>query len=90
MANHASALKRQRQNEKRRLRNRGHKSAINTTIKKIFTSLNDKESGKAQELYREAVARLDSAVSKGALHRKTASRKISRLTRMVNDQSPKS
>ncbi|HVN71760.1 MAG TPA: 30S ribosomal protein S20 [Desulfomonilia bacterium] len=86
MANHASALKRQRQSEKRRLRNRGHKSAINTTIKKIFGSLNEKESDKARELYREAVARLDSAVSKGALHRKTASRKISRLTKMVNAQ----
>ena len=86
MANHASALKRQRQSEKRRLRNKGHKSAINTTIKKMFASLNEKETDKARDLYREAVARMDSAVSKGALHRRTASRKISRLTKLVNAQ----
>ena len=86
MANHASALKRQRQSEKRRLRNRGHKSAINTTVKKVLTSLSAKETDKARELFREAVARLDSAVTKGVLHRKTASRKISRLTKMVNAQ----
>ena len=86
MANHASALKRQRQSEKRRLRNRGHRSVINTTIKKMFSSLSEKETDKARGLYREAIARLDSAVSKGALHRRTASRKISRLTKMVNSQ----
>ena len=86
MANHASALKRQRQSEKRRLRNRGHRSAINTTVKKMFASLSEKETDKARELFREAVSRLDSAVTKGALHRKTASRKISRLTKIVNAQ----
>jgi small subunit ribosomal protein S20 len=86
MANHASALKRQRQSEKRRLRNKGHKSAINTTIKKLFASLNEKQTEKARDIYREAVARMDSAVSKGALHRRTASRKISRLTKLVNAQ----
>ena len=86
MANHASALKRQRQSENRRLRNRGHKSAINTTVKKVVTSLSAKEPDKARELFREAVARLDGAVTKGVLHRKTASRKISRLTKMVNAQ----
>jgi small subunit ribosomal protein S20 len=86
MANHASALKRQRQSERRRSRNRGHKSAINTTVKKVLTSLSAKETDKARELFREAVARLDSAVTKGALHRRTASRKISRLTKMVNAQ----
>ncbi len=86
MANHASALKRQRQSEKRRSRNRGHKSAINTTVKKVLTSISAKESDKARELSREAVALMDSAVTKGVLHRKTASRKISRLTKMVNAQ----
>jgi small subunit ribosomal protein S20 len=86
MANHASALKRQRQNEKRRLRSKGQKSAINTTIKKIFASLNDKETDKARGFYHEAVAKLDSAVTKGVLHRRTASRKISRLAKLVNAQ----
>jgi small subunit ribosomal protein S20 len=84
MANHASALKRQRQSEKRRLRNRGTKSAINTTVKKLTSSLNEKDADTARGLYKEAIARLDSAVNKGTLHRRTASRRISRLTKRVN------
>jgi small subunit ribosomal protein S20 len=86
MANHASALKRQRQSEKRRQRNRGTKSAINTTVKKLLTSLNEKDTDAATGLYKESIARIDSAVTKGALHRKTASRRISRLTKKVNAQ----
>lgn len=86
MANHASALKRQRQSEKRRLRNRGSKSAISTAVKKVFSALGEKNADTAREYYRQAVARLDSAVNKGTLHRKTASRRISRLARKVNAQ----
>jgi small subunit ribosomal protein S20 len=86
MANHASALKRQRQSEKRRLRNKGFRSEINTTIKKIFSSLSEKDTEGARKFYQQAIAHLDSSVSKGALHRKTASRRISRLTKKVNVQ----
>lgn len=86
MANHASALKRQRQSEKRRVRNKGHKSAVSTTVKKVITSLSEKDTDKTKALCKEAVSRLDGAVSKGALHRKTASRKISRLTKKVSSQ----
>jgi len=86
MANHPSALKRQRQTEKRRLRNKGCRSTINTTVKKIFTSLSEKDTDKAKEFYKEAVSCLDSAVTKGALHRKTASRRISRLTKKIRAQ----
>ena len=86
MANHPSALKRQRQSEKRRMRNKGHKSTINTTIKKLFTSLSEKDTDKAKEFYKEAVSCLDSAVTKGALHRRTASRRISRLTKKMGTQ----
>lgn len=86
MANHPSALKRQRQSEKRRVRNKGYKSTINTTIKKVFTSLSEKDTDKAKEFLREAVSRLDRAVSKGALHRRTASRRISRLTKKLSAQ----
>jgi small subunit ribosomal protein S20 len=86
MANHPSALKRQRQSEKRRLRNRGSRSAISTTVKKIFSSLSEKDTDTAHECYRQAIAHLDSAVNKGALHRRTASRRISRLTKRINTQ----
>ncbi|MBN1635335.1 MAG: 30S ribosomal protein S20 [Deltaproteobacteria bacterium] len=83
MANHPSALKRMKQNQKRRLRNKSYRSRINTTIKKIFTALDDKENETARLYYQQALARLDSAVNKGIIHRKTASRRISRLTKKV-------
>jgi small subunit ribosomal protein S20 len=86
MANHASALKRQRQSEKRRTRNKGHKSAINTTVKKVFTALSEKKADSAKGFYKEAVSLLDGAVTKGALHRRTASRRISRLTKKLSAQ----
>lgn len=85
MANHASALKRVKQTKKRRLRNKSCKSTINTTVKKVFASIEEKNDEGVKTYYKEAVSRLDSAVSKGILHRRTASRKISRLTRKVSE-----
>lgn len=87
MANHPSALKRQRQDKKRRLRNKSCRSTINTTVKKIFSSLDEKDNDGVQLYYKQAIAHLDSAVTKGILHRKTASRRISRLTKKVNTLS---
>ena len=81
MANNPSALKRQKQSEKRRQRNRSFKSSINTTVKKAFAGLEEKNPEAAKASFEAAVSRLDRAVTKGVLHRKTASRKISRLTR---------
>ena len=85
MANHASALKRVKQTKKRRLRNKSCKSTINTTVKKVCSSLEEKDGEGVKTYYKEAVSRLDSAVTKGILHRRTASRKISRLTRKVSE-----
>jgi small subunit ribosomal protein S20 len=87
MANHASALKRVRQSRKRRLRNKSYKSTISTTVKKAFTSLEEKNPEGAKIYFKEAVARMDSAVNKGILHRNAASRKISRLTKRLNSQA---
>jgi small subunit ribosomal protein S20 len=84
MANNPSALKRQKQSEKRRQRNRSFKSSINTTIKKVFTNQEEKNDEGAKASYEAAVSRLDRAVTKGILHRRTASRRISRLTRQFH------
>lgn len=81
MANNPSALKRQKQSEKRRQRNRSFKSSINTTVKKAFASREEKNPEAAKAGFEAAVSRLDRAVTKGVLHRRTASRRISRLTR---------
>ncbi len=87
MANHASALKREKQSKKRRLRNKSYKSTISTMVKKIFSSIEEKDADGTKKNYTDAVSRLDSAVNKGILHRRTASRKISRLTKKVSSQS---
>ncbi|HPC47406.1 MAG TPA: 30S ribosomal protein S20 [Deltaproteobacteria bacterium] len=83
MANHPSALKRHRQSQKRRLRNKSYKSAINTSVKKIFASLSEKDTEKAKAYAVQAISRIDKAVTKGILHRNTASRKISRIVKKI-------
>lgn len=73
MANHASALKRHRQSLKKNARNRSAKAALATQVKKARLDV------KNETEVKKAVSLLARSVSKGILHRKTASRKISRL-----------
>ncbi len=87
MPNHRSALKRLRQSEKRRLRNRAVKSAIKTAIKKVRTAIEEGNAEEARARLGVAVRLLDRAVTKGVLHRNNASRRISRLTLAVNSIS---
>ena len=84
MANHPQAKKRTRQRIKRTARNRHFRSTMRSAIKKVRTlvSTGDKES--SQKELQVAVKLLDKAVTKGILHRRTASRTISRLTVAVN------
>ena len=84
MANHKSALKRIRQSETSRLRNRTQRGNMRAAIKAVRTALEDGKLEEAQGLLLKANALIDSTASKGVLHRNTASRKISRLTRAYN------
>ena len=84
MANNPSALKRQKQSEKRRLQNRSYKSTINTMVKKTLASLEANQGDEAKANYKLAIAKLDSAVNKGILPRNTASRRISKLAKIFN------
>lgn len=79
MANTKSAMKRIRQNEKRRLRNRAVRSKVRTALKSARTA--PAETQHAAVL--EAIRTLDKAVSKGVLHRNTAARKKSALARRL-------
>lgn len=79
MANHASALKRMRQSEKRRLRNMSYRSKVKTAIKKYLRSVEDKQQ-EASGLLSEAASLLHKGVSKGIFHRNTAARTIARLS----------
>ena len=85
MANHKSALKRNRQSIVRRDRNRINRSKVKTAVKKIDTAIEVESSLEmAQEALKAAVPVIERAAVKGAFHKKTASRKISRLTKKLN------
>ena len=84
MANHKSALKRIRQNEVRRLRHRTQRGHMRAAIKAVRTALEEGKLKEAKGLLHTANALIDSTASKGVLHRNTASRRISRLTRAYN------
>ena len=81
MAHHKSAKKRIRSSEKRRQRNQADLSKIKTMVKKVH-GLEKKE--EAQKLLIETVSFIDKTVSKGRMHKNTAARRKSSLTRFVN------
>ncbi len=85
MADHASAIKRMRQNTKRRLRNVSYKSRVKTAVKKYLQAVAEKDSA-ADQLLREASSLLQKGVSKGVYHKNTASRTISRLALKLTEQ----
>ncbi|HEY9283981.1 MAG TPA: 30S ribosomal protein S20 [Pyrinomonadaceae bacterium] len=84
MPNHKSAEKRQRQNEKRRDINRGHRSRLRTEIKRLRAALDGGDKDAIQEVYAATVSAIDKSVNKGVLHRNAAARYKSRLTARIN------
>lgn len=81
MAHHQSAKKRIRTNERRRVRNKASVSKTNTLTKKV---LNTTDAEQASTILKEAVSHLDKSVSKGRLHKNTAARRKSSLSKHVN------
>ncbi|MDR3567594.1 MAG: 30S ribosomal protein S20 [Syntrophobacteraceae bacterium] len=84
MANHKSAIKRARQSEERRVRNRSCKTRMKNVIRGLDEALAAKGSENVAEELKKAVSVIDVAASRGVIHKNAASRKISRLTRRVN------
>jgi len=83
MANIASQIKRNRQNEKARVRNQAVRSEIKTRVRRTLEAAEAGDADDARENLRITQSSIDTAVSKGVLHIKTASRRKSRLTRQV-------
>ncbi|MEW6571063.1 MAG: 30S ribosomal protein S20 [Nitrospirota bacterium] len=79
-----SAIKRARQSDKRYLRNQAVRSSLKTVIKKVESAISAGDRDKAGSALTEAIKKLTGAASKGVIHKNTASRKISRLTKKVN------
>ena len=84
MPNHKSAEKRDRQNAKRNAVNTRNRSRMRTQVKKLRAALTAGNAEQAQSLLSETVAVLDKSVHKGVIHRNTAARHKSRLTKHVN------
>jgi small subunit ribosomal protein S20 len=84
VANHKSAAKRSRQAQVRRLRNRMNKSKMKTALNKLDAAVAAGSAEDAQEALRKAISVVAKTASKGTIHKKNASRKISRLTKRVN------
>jgi len=83
-----SAEKRARQSVKRNLRNRSVESGVKTVLKKVETAVTSGNGNDAGKALLQAVKALNKAASKGVVHRNTASRNISRLTKKVNAVQP--
>ena len=84
MASHASAIKRAKQNEKRKFRNLNTKTLVKSSIKKVRVAIEKKDVEEAQKALQKTIPLIQKARTKGAFHKNTSARKISRLTREVN------
>ena len=84
MANHKSAEKRARQNEKRRERNISARSRVKTSVKAALKSIEEKDVEKSHKVLLDTTKTIAKAAAKGIFPKKTAARKISRLTKKVN------
>jgi small subunit ribosomal protein S20 len=85
MANHKSAEKRIRQNARRNEINRSNRSKLRTSIKKLRSAVASHDQSGSTELLIPTVSLIDKAVNKGIIHKNTAARYKSRLTKHVND-----
>ena len=84
MANIKSQIKRNLQNEKRRLRNKAVRSELRTRTRRAVASAEAGAPERDEEL-RLAIKRIDKAAAKGVIHKNTAARRKSRLMRRVSD-----
>jgi small subunit ribosomal protein S20 len=83
MANIKSQVKRNRQNEAARARNKSYKSEIKTRSRRALDAAAGGDAAAAEEALRLAQKRIDKAASKGVIHRRTAARRKARLAKQV-------
>ncbi len=83
MANIKSAIKRNKQNEKKRIRNRVFRGAARTFVAKAQKTISD-GTAESAEAVKTAISALDKAAEKGVLHKNNAARRKSRLMKRLN------
>jgi small subunit ribosomal protein S20 len=84
LANHKSALKRARQNDLRRLRNKTVKTRMKSVVKDTRLAIDENSVEVAAGKLDIAKSVIDKAAKRGVIHKKTASRKVSRLAKQIN------
>lgn len=84
MANHASALKRMRQSQKRRAYNRQYRSAMRTQIRKVRVAVADGDLAAATPLMNQAVSIIQRLAARKVIHKRNAARRVSRLYKAFN------
>ena len=87
MANIKSAKKRILVTATKTARNKSIKSAVKTSIKKVEAAVNAKNKEEAQAALTAAISTISKAANKGVYHKNNAARKVSRLTKLVNEIS---
>ena len=88
MPQNLSIKKRIRQNKVTNLRNRSLRTNLRTATKKVDAAIMDNKFEQAQSDLKNAIPIIDTAVSKGIIHKNNAARKKSRLMRKVNKLAP--
>jgi small subunit ribosomal protein S20 len=84
LANHKSAVKRAKQNEIRRIRNKSYKTRVKSTVKEVRTAVASGSVDQARHSLVQAVSIIQKTASKGIIHKNKAARQISRLASQVN------
>jgi small subunit ribosomal protein S20 len=84
VANIKSQIKRNRQNEKRRVRNKSVKSSLKTAIRKFNEATQSGDNQAATALMRDASRKLDKAVSKGVIHKNQAANRKSAIAKRLD------
>ena len=87
MANHKSALKRNRQNEKRNDRNKVRRTQIKTAIKDVLLDVEGKSIESAKNALKVATKSISKNAGNGAMHKRAASRKVDGIAKKVHQLS---
>jgi len=81
VANIKSQIKRNKQNEKARVRNKAVKSSLKTSVRKFREAADEGDAEKIAETMRAALTKLDKAASKGVIHKNQAANRKSAIAR---------
>ena len=85
MANHKSAIKKYKRDEKKRLINKMNKTKMRNQIKKFKKEIEEGKMEEAKSMFPKVISIIDKSNTKGTIHKKTASRYKSRLTALLNN-----